>query len=93
MLAAQTIQLRTNEVVVAGGSESMSRIPHYLPAMRRGSRLGHSKVVDGMLKDGLRDAFHDIHMGECAGEWPKEGEGEVLAGWQPWYLLTMVPGR
>jgi len=45
-----------------------SNIPHYLPAMRGGARLGHSQVVDGLLHDGLWDAFHDIHMGECAGE-------------------------
>lgn len=67
ILGAQSIQLRTNEVVVAGGAESMSQVPHYIPAIRGGLRLGHAQLVDGMIKDGLWDAIHDIHMGECAG--------------------------
>jgi acetyl-CoA C-acetyltransferase len=41
-----------NQVVVAGGMESMSNIPHYLPRMRTGIRLGHGELVDGMVKDG-----------------------------------------
>lgn len=41
-----------NDIVVAGGMESMSNVPHYLPAMRLGTRLGHSEVVDGLIKDG-----------------------------------------
>jgi acetyl-CoA C-acetyltransferase len=41
-----------NSVVVAGGMESMSRIPHYLPGMRLGMRLGHGEVVDGLIRDG-----------------------------------------
>lgn len=45
----------------------MSNIPHYAPGMRAGTRLGHSQLLDGMLHDGLWDATHDIHMGECAG--------------------------
>ena len=67
MLGAQSIMLGTNSVVVAGGMESMSNIPYYAPAERSGARLGHSQLLDGMLKDGLWDSFHDIHMGECAG--------------------------
>jgi acetyl-CoA C-acetyltransferase len=46
---------------------SMSNVPHYAPGMRAGTRLGHSQLLDGMLHDGLWDATHDIHMGECAG--------------------------
>lgn len=41
-----------NDVVVAGGMESMSNIPHYLPQSRKGIRLGHGQVVDGLLRDG-----------------------------------------
>jgi acetyl-CoA C-acetyltransferase len=41
-----------NDVVVAGGMESMSNVPHYLPSMRMGVRLGHAEVVDGLIKDG-----------------------------------------
>ena len=70
MLGAQSIMLGTNSVVVAGGMESMSNIPYYAPQERGGARLGHSALLDGMLKDGLWDSFHDIHMGECAGAAP-----------------------
>ncbi|KAI3432246.1 hypothetical protein D9Q98_003807 [Chlorella vulgaris] len=66
MLGAQSIMLGARQVVVAGGMESMSNIPHYAPGMRAGTRLGHSQLLDGMLHDGLWDATHDIHMGECA---------------------------
>ncbi|XP_023638964.1 probable acetyl-CoA acetyltransferase, cytosolic 2 isoform X2 [Capsella rubella] len=65
MLAAQSIQLGLNDVVVAGGMESMSNVPKYLPDARRGSRLGHDTVVDGMMKDGLWDVYNDFGMGVC----------------------------
>ncbi|KAK4369289.1 hypothetical protein RND71_013081 [Anisodus tanguticus] len=66
MLAAQSIQLGINEVVVAGGMESMSNVPKYIPEARKGSRLGHDSLVDGMLKDGLTDVYKDCGMGVCA---------------------------
>ncbi|KAG9153401.1 hypothetical protein Leryth_025530 [Lithospermum erythrorhizon] len=66
MLAAQTIQLGINDVVVAGGMESMSNCPKYLAEARKGSRLGHDSLVDGMLKDGLWDVYNDVGMGVCA---------------------------
>ncbi|KAI9109023.1 hypothetical protein K1719_019978 [Acacia pycnantha] len=66
MLAAQSIQLGINDVVVAGGMENMSNAPKYLAEARKGSRLGHDSLVDGMLKDGLWDAFNDCGMGTCA---------------------------
>ncbi|XP_050206077.1 acetyl-CoA acetyltransferase 2 [Mercurialis annua] len=66
MLAAQSIQLGLNDVVVAGGMESMSNVPKYLGEARKGSRLGHDSLVDGMLKDGLWDVFNDVGMGTCA---------------------------
>ncbi|KAI8552202.1 hypothetical protein RHMOL_Rhmol06G0247600 [Rhododendron molle] len=66
MLAAQSIQLGINDVVVAGGMESMSNAPKYLAEARKGSRLGHDSLVDGMLKDGLWDAYNDCGMGVCA---------------------------
>lgn len=65
MLAAQSIQLGNNDVVVAGGMESMSNAPKYLPQARSGSRLGHDNVIDGMLKDGLWDVYNDFGMGVC----------------------------
>lgn len=66
MLAAQSIQLGINDVVVAGGMESMSNAPKYIPDSRKGSRLGHDTLVDGMLKDGLWDVYNDCGMGVCA---------------------------
>jgi len=65
-LGAQTIMAGTNKVVVTGGFESMSNIPYYLPQGRTGHGYGHGKVVDGLLNDGLWDAFDDHHMGMCA---------------------------
>ncbi|KAG9129950.1 hypothetical protein Leryth_007068 [Lithospermum erythrorhizon] len=65
MIAAQSIQCGSNNVVVAGGMESMSNTPKYLTQSRMGSRLGHDTVVDGMLKDGLWDVYNNIGMGVC----------------------------
>ena len=66
MLAAQAIKAGDASVVVAGGVESMSRAPFLLPGARWGERLGHGKVLDHMIHEGLTDAFHDIHMGITA---------------------------
>jgi acetyl-CoA C-acetyltransferase len=66
MLAVQAIQAGDAEVVVAGGMENMSQVPHYLPEMRNGQRLGHAKVVDGMIHDGLWDVYNNFHMGNAA---------------------------
>ena len=63
MLAAQAVILGDAEIVVAGGMESMSNCPYLLPGARDGLRMGDAKLVDSMIYDGLRDAFHDIHMG------------------------------
>jgi len=67
MLGAQTILTGDNEIVVAGGMESMSQIPYYLEKARSGYRLGNGNLVDGILKDGLWDPYNDFHMGN-AGE-------------------------
>jgi len=66
VLAAQSIMLGDNEIVVAGGTESMSQAPYVLESERWGKRMGDAKVVDTMLSDGLVDAFHGIHMGITA---------------------------
>ena len=66
MLAAQAIKDGDAQVVVAGGTESMSRAPYLMPGARWGERLGHGKVIDHMLHEGLTDAMHDIHMGITA---------------------------
>ena len=67
MMAAQGVQLGDTEVVVAGGMESMSNAPYLIPKAREGYRLGHGKVLDTVIQDGLWCAFDDQHMG-CTGE-------------------------
>src|SRR5690554_333474 len=66
MLAAQSIALGLNDIVVAGGMESMSNVPYYLDKARSGYRLGHGQVTDGLVKDGLWDVYNDYHMGSAA---------------------------
>jgi acetyl-CoA C-acetyltransferase len=66
MLAAQALRCGDAEVVVAGGTESMSRAPYLLPGARWGERLGNGRALDHMIHEGLTDAFHDIHMGITA---------------------------
>jgi len=66
MLAAESIQLGQNDVVVAGGMESMSNVPYYLDKGRNGYRLGHGSLTDGLVKDGLWDVYNDYHMGSAA---------------------------
>ncbi|OTB05109.1 hypothetical protein M426DRAFT_320155 [Hypoxylon sp. CI-4A] len=64
ILGAQTIITGNASIVVAGGTESMSNAPHYLPTLRNGAKFGDQTLVDGMLKDGLTDAYgKKEHMG------------------------------
>ncbi|MCC5918834.1 MAG: acetyl-CoA C-acyltransferase [Cryomorphaceae bacterium] len=65
MMAAQAIKSGDADVVIAGGMENMSMIPHYIH-LRNGQKLGDTKLVDGMLRDGLLDAGSGNHMGSCA---------------------------
>ena len=65
MMGAQAIKAGDVDVIIAGGMENMSRIPHYLDG-RNGVKLGEIKMQDGMLRDGLLDAFHGQHMGNFA---------------------------
>jgi acetyl-CoA C-acetyltransferase len=67
MYAANQIQVGEADIIVAGGMESMSNVPYYLPKHRNGARLGHDTVEDGIIKDGLWDVYKDYHMGN-AGE-------------------------
>ena len=67
MLAAQTITLGDADIVVAGGMENMSAIPHYQHA-RKGSKFGPIELEDGMQKDGLVDVYEQVAMGVCADE-------------------------
>ena len=65
-LATQAIRCGDAEVVIAGGMENMSLAPYVLPAARTGLRMGHAKMLDSLLHDGLTDAFNDYHMGITA---------------------------
>jgi len=65
MLGAQQIQLGIDNVVIAGGMESMSNVPHYT-FQRIGNKLGHMSLIDGLLKDGLTDVYNEFHMGNAA---------------------------
>jgi len=62
----------TASCIVAGGTESMSNTPHYLPSLRSGSKFGNTPLIDGILKDGLTDSYSGEHMGlqgeECASD-------------------------
>lgn len=66
MLAAQAIRLGDAETIVAGGMESMSNTPYLLEQGRTGFRLGHGKLTDSLVKDGLWDVYNDFHMGNAA---------------------------
>lgn len=66
MMAAQAIKAGDVDIVVAGGMENMSQVPHYLPGFRTGQKLGDGKLIDGMVKDGLTDVYNSVHMGSCA---------------------------
>ncbi len=71
MLGAAMIRAGDAQIVVAGGMENMTRAPYLLPDARAGYRLGHGRLVDAMIHDGLRCAIEDQHMGEAA-EWIAE---------------------
>jgi acetyl-CoA C-acetyltransferase len=66
MLAAQAIKAGDLKVAVAGGMESMSNAPYYLPTARSGMRLGHAQAIDGIVWDGLWDHYNNFHMGNTA---------------------------
>jgi acetyl-CoA C-acetyltransferase len=65
MLAAQAIQCGDAGVVVAGGTENMSRTPYLLEKARTGYRMGNADLVDSMIRDGLWDVYNNVHMGTC----------------------------
>ncbi|MEX0967077.1 MAG: acetyl-CoA C-acyltransferase [Bacteroidia bacterium] len=66
MLGVQSILLGDNDVVVAGGTESMSNVPYYLEKARFGYNLGHGQLIDGLVRDGLWDVYNNFHMGSAA---------------------------
>ena len=72
MLAAQSIMLGINDTVVAGGMESMSNVPFYIPKARFGYKYGNGELVDGLVKDGLFEVYYKFPMGNCAENTAKE---------------------
>jgi acetyl-CoA C-acetyltransferase len=74
MIAAQTILSGDNDVVIAGGMENMSNVPHYMDKSRTGQKLGDMKLIDGLVKDGLTDVYGRVHMGVCAETCAKDME-------------------
>jgi len=72
MLGAQSIMLGQNDVVIAGGMESMSNIPYYLMKARYGYKYGDGQLLDGLTYDGLTDVYNHCAMGVCADNTAKE---------------------
>jgi acetyl-CoA C-acetyltransferase len=72
MFGAQSIMLGQNDIVVAGGTESMSNIPYYLLKARFGYKYGNNELIDGLQHDGLTDAYNHFAMGVCADNTAKE---------------------
>ena len=72
MFGAQSIMLGQNDVVIAGGMESMSNIPYYIPKARYGYNYGNGELVDGLLKDGLFEVYYKFPMGNCADNTARE---------------------
>jgi len=73
MLGAQSILAGDNELVVAGGMENMSQVPHYIDG-RNGVKFGNINLLDGITKDGLLDVYNNVSMGNCAELCAKEYE-------------------
>jgi len=66
IIGAQSIKCGDNDIVVVGGTESMSNVPHYVEKLRTGQKLGDLKLKDGLVHDGLTDVYNQTHMGLCA---------------------------
>jgi acetyl-CoA C-acetyltransferase len=86
MLGAQAIQLGDASIIVAGGMESMTNAPYFLPKARNGYRMGDGKIIDLMIHDGLWDPYGNVHMGMlgelCAKEFKisREAQDEYAKG-------------
>ena len=98
-LAAQAIRAGDADCIVAGGMENMSQAPYLLPEARNGARLGHGRMLDSMIQDGLWDIYKDFHMG-MTGELVSEKYGITRAAQDEFALgshkkacLAMAEGR
>lgn len=74
MIAAQNIMLGNGDLIVAGGMESMTNIPFYMPKARYGQGYGHGQILDGLVLDGLTDVYNQSAMGVCADQTAKKYE-------------------
>ena len=74
MLAAQAIKCGDADVIVAGGTENMSRAPYLLEKARTGYRMGNGELVDAMIRDGLWDIYNNVHMGTCGDSCAKKAD-------------------
>lgn len=72
MVGAQSIMTGQQEVIIAGGMESMSNVPFYVPKARFGYKYGNAEFVDGLFKDGLQEVYYNFPMGNCAENTAKE---------------------
>jgi len=72
MIAAQSIMTGQQDVIVAGGMESMSNVPFYIPKARFGYKYGNGELIDGLAKDGLHEVYYNFPMGNCAENTAKE---------------------
>ena len=72
MIGAQSIMTGQNEVVIAGGMESMTNVPYYIPKARYGYKYGHGQLIDGLMHDGLWEIYNGFPMGNCAENTAKE---------------------
>lgn len=72
MIGAQSIMTGQNDVVIAGGMESMTNVPYYIPKARYGYKYGHGQLIDGLMHDGLWEIYNGFPMGNCAENTAKE---------------------
>ena len=98
-LGAQAIRCGDAEVIIAGGMENMSLANYVMPGARTGLRMGHAKIVDTMISDGLWDAFNDYHMGITAENLvdkysiSREAQDAFAAGSQQKAVAAIEAGR
>ncbi len=99
ILAAEKIMLGRAEIVLAGGTESMSRVPYFAEDARFGMRMGHTELVDGMYRDGFNDPLSGLVMGETAEvlarhyEISREEQDEFALGSQQRAAAAIAAGR
>jgi acetyl-CoA C-acetyltransferase len=92
MLGASSIMLGDNDVVVAGGMESMTNSPHYIPSGRSGIKYGNGVMVDAIVRDGLQDPYNGEMMGVC-GEVCAEGKNITKAEQDEYALASYLRAR